>query len=213
MTNAAEHLPLSPGHEGESAMQRSAGSADKLATRGHLLMRDHLIDQHRQFYPLLPFIVAGAVDGEGDAWATILAGEPGFLQSPDPYRLIQPQLFLAEEPVTQRFTFDVGHDVKHHSVRFARVEQGKYVGMLEIGGGLDLLQKPVAAEDGGQLRAKELQRDTAVMPYVVGEVHGGHPALPQLALDSVAVRQCRGETRQVGHTLKRMFRMSPSATT
>jgi predicted pyridoxine 5'-phosphate oxidase superfamily flavin-nucleotide-binding protein len=35
----------------------------------------------------LPFIVAGAVDRAGDAWATILAGEPGFLQSPDPHRL------------------------------------------------------------------------------------------------------------------------------
>jgi predicted pyridoxine 5'-phosphate oxidase superfamily flavin-nucleotide-binding protein len=87
MSNAAELLPPSPWHEGELAMQRSAGSADKLATRGHLLLRDHLIDQHRQFYPQLPFIVAGAVDGTGDAWATILSGKPGFLQSPDPYRL------------------------------------------------------------------------------------------------------------------------------
>ena len=79
--------PLSPWHAGELAMQRSAGSAEKLAMRGHLLLRDHLIDQHRQFYPLLPFIVAGAVDARGDAWATILAGRPGFVQSPDPYRL------------------------------------------------------------------------------------------------------------------------------
>lgn len=78
---------LSPWHAGELAMQRSAGSADKLATRGHLLLRDHLIDQHRQFYPLLPFIVAGAVDRNGDAWATILSNMPGFLQAPDPYRL------------------------------------------------------------------------------------------------------------------------------
>jgi predicted pyridoxine 5'-phosphate oxidase superfamily flavin-nucleotide-binding protein len=87
MTKVAEQLPPSPWHAGEIAMQRSAGSAEKLATRGHLLLRDHLIDQHRQFYPLLPFIVAGAVDGTGDAWATILTGKPGFLQSPDPYRL------------------------------------------------------------------------------------------------------------------------------
>jgi len=79
--------PLSPWHAGELAMQRSVGSAEKLATRGHLLLRDHLIDQHRQFYPLLPFIVAGAVDRQGDAWATILAGQPGFLQSRDPYSL------------------------------------------------------------------------------------------------------------------------------
>jgi len=87
MIDTAEQVPLSPWHEGERAMQRSAGSADKLATRGHLLLRDHLIDQHRQFYPQLPFVVAGAVDRQGDAWATILAGEPGFLQSPDPYLL------------------------------------------------------------------------------------------------------------------------------
>jgi predicted pyridoxine 5'-phosphate oxidase superfamily flavin-nucleotide-binding protein len=85
MTNVAD--PLSPWHAGELAMQRSAGSAEKLATRGHLLLRDHLIDQHRQFYPQLHFILAGAVDGKGDAWATILAGQPGFLQAPDPYRL------------------------------------------------------------------------------------------------------------------------------
>jgi predicted pyridoxine 5'-phosphate oxidase superfamily flavin-nucleotide-binding protein len=77
----------SPWHDGELAMQRRAGSADKLAARGHLLLRDHLIDQHRQFYPQLPFIVAGAVDRRGDAWATILAGRPGFLQSIDPHRL------------------------------------------------------------------------------------------------------------------------------
>jgi uncharacterized protein len=87
MSNAVELLPSSPWHEGERAMQRSAGSAEKLATRGHLLLRDHLIDQHRQFYPQLPFIVAGAVDGAGDAWATILSGRPGFLRSPDPHRL------------------------------------------------------------------------------------------------------------------------------
>jgi predicted pyridoxine 5'-phosphate oxidase superfamily flavin-nucleotide-binding protein len=66
------NIAPSPWHDGELAMQRSAGSADKLATRGHLLLRDHLIDQHRQFYPLLPFIVAGAVDRSGDAWATLL---------------------------------------------------------------------------------------------------------------------------------------------
>ena len=85
MTNVVELL--SPWHAGELAMQRSGGSAEKLATRGHLLLRDHLIDQHRQFYPQLPFIVAGAVGSEGDPWATILSGQPGFLQAPDPYRL------------------------------------------------------------------------------------------------------------------------------
>jgi uncharacterized protein len=73
MSKAAEQDIASPWHAGEVAMQRSAGVADKLADLGHLVLRDHLIDQHRQFYPQLPFIVVGAVDRSGDAWASILS--------------------------------------------------------------------------------------------------------------------------------------------
>src|SRR5262245_11546975 len=86
MSNAPEPASRSPWHEGEVAMQRTVGVAEKLARSGQIL-RDHLIEQHRQFYPQLPLIVAGAVDRRGDAWATIIAGEPGFLHAPDPYRL------------------------------------------------------------------------------------------------------------------------------
>ncbi|HEV8388891.1 MAG TPA: pyridoxamine 5'-phosphate oxidase family protein [Dongiaceae bacterium] len=90
MSNAAEPIQASPWHAGEVALQRSAGVAEKMAAHGRVI-RDHMLDQHRQFYPLLPFIVAGAVDdavdGGGDAWATILSGQPGFLQAPDPRRL------------------------------------------------------------------------------------------------------------------------------
>jgi predicted pyridoxine 5'-phosphate oxidase superfamily flavin-nucleotide-binding protein len=82
-----EQLPRSPWHEGERAQAAQRRLRRQAGNGGHLPLRDHLIDQHRQFYPQLPFIVAGAVDREGDAWATILAGEPGFLQSPDPYHL------------------------------------------------------------------------------------------------------------------------------
>ena len=67
-------------------MQRSAGVAEAMAAHGRVL-RDHLIAQHRQFFPQLPFILVGAGDAAGDAWATILSGKPGFLHSPDPTRL------------------------------------------------------------------------------------------------------------------------------
>ena len=77
----------SPWHTGEQALQRQAGVAERMEEVGRRVLRDHLIDQHRAFYPQLPFIVLGTVDGKGDAWATIRANEPGFLQSPDPQRL------------------------------------------------------------------------------------------------------------------------------
>src|ERR1700722_1454718 len=78
--------PLPTWHAGEIAMQSSAGVADRMAEVGKRAIRDHLIDQHRQFYPLLPFVVLGAVDRAGNAWAT-LRGRPGFMRAATPNRL------------------------------------------------------------------------------------------------------------------------------
>ncbi|WP_426126055.1 pyridoxamine 5'-phosphate oxidase family protein [Pararhizobium sp. PWRC1-1] len=77
----------SPWHSGERVLQDQAGVAERMQELGRRVLRDHLIDQHRAFYPQLPFILLGTVDGEGDAWATIRAANPGFLQSLDPHIL------------------------------------------------------------------------------------------------------------------------------
>lgn len=77
----------SPWHSGEVALQRSVGVAARMDEIGRRAIRDHLIPQHRDFYPLLPMIVIGAVEAGGDAWATIRTGRPGFLQAPDEFHL------------------------------------------------------------------------------------------------------------------------------
>ena len=64
-------------------MQRSVGVAERMDAFGRRVIRDHMPDQHRAFYQQLPFIVVGAVDDAGDAWATLATGAPGFLTSPD----------------------------------------------------------------------------------------------------------------------------------
>jgi uncharacterized protein len=74
----------SPWHEGELALQRSVGVAEQMDARGRTRLRKFLLEQHREFFPLLPFIVLGAVDPDGEIWATLRAGPPGFLTSPDP---------------------------------------------------------------------------------------------------------------------------------
>ncbi len=76
-----------PWHRGEVAMQKSAGVEETAADVGRRFVRDHLIEQHRLFYPRLPFVVVGAVDMCGDPWATIITGQPGFLTAPDEYTL------------------------------------------------------------------------------------------------------------------------------
>ncbi|WP_285710740.1 pyridoxamine 5'-phosphate oxidase family protein [Erythrobacter oryzae] len=79
--------PPSPFHDGEVALQKAVGVAERMEAFGRRVIRDHMPDQHRDFYRQLPFIVLGAVDGEGDAWITLLSGRPGFMASPDPKRL------------------------------------------------------------------------------------------------------------------------------
>lgn len=78
---------ISPWHSGEVALQQSVGVAERLAQIGPKTIRDHLIEQHREFYPLLPMAVLGSVDDRGDAWATVRTGYPGFLHARDEHHL------------------------------------------------------------------------------------------------------------------------------
>ncbi|KAB0569868.1 flavin-nucleotide-binding protein [Pseudomonas palleroniana] len=77
----------SPWHAGERYLQAAVGVADRMAVVGPKVIRDHLPEQHRDFYPLLPYLVLGVVDEQGIPWATMLEGAPGFAHSPDPQTL------------------------------------------------------------------------------------------------------------------------------
>ncbi|MGR3889139.1 flavin-nucleotide-binding protein [Pseudomonas sp. 1152_12] len=80
-------IEQSPWHAGERQMQESAGVAERMAVVGPKVIRDYLPQQHRDFYPLLPYLVFGVVDAQGIPWATLLEGAPGFAHSPDPQTL------------------------------------------------------------------------------------------------------------------------------
>lgn len=74
-------------HAGEQAVQARAGVEAQMAQIGPRVMRDHMPDQHREFFSLLPFVVLGSVDAQGQPWASVLAGASGFMTSPDPTHL------------------------------------------------------------------------------------------------------------------------------
>ncbi|WP_223879263.1 2Fe-2S iron-sulfur cluster-binding protein [Chitinimonas arctica] len=59
------------------------GNSARMEEMGRRVIRRFMPDQHRQFYPQLPFIVAGSVDSAGRPWATLIEGRPGFISSPD----------------------------------------------------------------------------------------------------------------------------------
>ena len=80
-------IEQSPWHAGERHLQESAGVAERMAMIGPKVIRDYLPEQHRDFYPLLPYLILGVVDELGIPWATMLEGAPGFAHSPDPQAL------------------------------------------------------------------------------------------------------------------------------
>jgi predicted pyridoxine 5'-phosphate oxidase superfamily flavin-nucleotide-binding protein len=58
-----------------------------LEAPGRRSVRDYLIPQHRDFFQQLPFLLVGSIDASGQPWASIVAGTPGFANSPDPQHL------------------------------------------------------------------------------------------------------------------------------
>jgi len=79
-------LPLTPAppwHAGELALQQRVGVAEYMLDVGQQWIRPAMPLQHQAFFPLLPFIVVGAVDAQGNAWATLLSGDKGFVHASD----------------------------------------------------------------------------------------------------------------------------------
>ena len=83
----AQASTASPWHSGEVAVQERLGVAERMAQNGARVIRDFMPDQHREFYKAIPFMMVGSVDAQGDVWASMVAGEPGFMTSPDPREL------------------------------------------------------------------------------------------------------------------------------
>jgi len=73
----------SPFHPAELALQERFGRRKILAAPARRFIRHHLIQQHREFFEQLPFVVVGSVDSTGQPWASIASGVPGFAHSPD----------------------------------------------------------------------------------------------------------------------------------
>ena len=84
-------------HPGEQALQEQSGVRERLAHAAFI--RDFMPQQHRDFFALLPFVVVGSVDAQGQPWASVLAGPPGFMRSPDERTLAIDALPAPEDPL------------------------------------------------------------------------------------------------------------------
>jgi len=69
-------------HGDELVAQTLAGEGPKAAR-----MRPFMPDQHREFFAGLPYLFIATADPTGWPVASVLSGQPGFVQSPDPMTL------------------------------------------------------------------------------------------------------------------------------
>lgn len=76
-------VSASPFHPGELQAQDRMGVRDKIGSFASRAIRDYLPEQHREFYAMLPFVLLGTVDDQGQPWASIVTGRPGFMSTPD----------------------------------------------------------------------------------------------------------------------------------
>ena len=117
MTAAEADLTGDPNvwHSGERAMQASVGKRSDMENRGRVVLRDHMPDQHRQFFAEREELFLALLDGAGYPWATVVEGDKGFITSPAPQILAIAALPDAADP------------------RRARISDGAPVGVLGLG--------------------------------------------------------------------------------
>ncbi|GGP26507.1 pyridoxamine 5'-phosphate oxidase family protein [Silvimonas amylolytica] len=90
-----------PFHGASRQIQARMGLGDKMGLIGQRTIRAYLPQQHQDFYPQLPFLLVGSVDQRGQAWASMLAAQPGFASALDATHLRVGALPLAGDPLAQ----------------------------------------------------------------------------------------------------------------
>ena len=125
-------------HPGERAIQHRFGLRDKMDAVGQRALRNFMPDQHREFFAALPFVVLGTVDDAGWPSASIIAGAPGFISTPDATTL----RIREQPPVGDAATANLrpGADVGVVGIDFATRRRNRANGVVKTvgGGGFDI---------------------------------------------------------------------------
>jgi predicted pyridoxine 5'-phosphate oxidase superfamily flavin-nucleotide-binding protein len=91
--------PSAPFHHGEEAVQERAGVREKIHATGQRFIRSAMPEQHRELFGKLPTFFVGSLDAQRRPWASVLAGRPGFVTTPDERSLHVAAHPLAGDPL------------------------------------------------------------------------------------------------------------------
>jgi hypothetical protein len=183
--------------------QREARFREPAAPRGAHRQRDPEVGHHR-----LPALQQDVLGLDVPVHDPLLVRE---LQRRshrlgDLHRFVDAELLVPPQPLAQGLALDERHHVIEERVGLSRIVQRQDVRVLQTGRHLDLVEKPLGAEDRHQLGAQDLHGDLAVVLEIVGQVDSRHPPFAHMSLQAVAVgesrRQAVGDV--AGHLSKKI---------
>ena len=99
---------------------------ERIEEVGRRIIRDHMPEQHREFYRQLPLFFVGSAGKDGKPWASVLHGLPGFVQSPDPRHLSIRAQPVTGDPLAENLRDGVavgGLGLEFHTRRRNRVRE------------------------------------------------------------------------------------------
>ncbi len=105
--------------------------------------------------------------------------------SQDPHRFTHGQGARVRDAGTQRLARDVRHDVVQQVALGSGGEHRHDVGMLQLGGELDLALESLGAHTSGQLGRQHLHHHATAEAHLLGEEDATHAAAAELAFDAV----------------------------
>jgi hypothetical protein len=113
----------------------------------------------------------------------------------DPHRIADRELLLAHEPVAQRLALDERHDVVRRPVDLAESMSPRMCGCCRPAIVSNLAEEPVGADHRRELGRSTLIATRRWCLMSSRQIHGGHSAGAELALDAVAVSEGSSKTR------------------
>jgi predicted pyridoxine 5'-phosphate oxidase superfamily flavin-nucleotide-binding protein len=90
-----------PFHAGELAVQERVGVREKIEAIGQRVIRPFMPEQHRELFGKLPMFFIGSLDAQRRPWASVLAGRPGFVDTPDERTLRIAAVPASGDPLAQ----------------------------------------------------------------------------------------------------------------
>ena len=122
----------------------------------------------------------------------------------DPQRLVDRELRVTRQAISQCFTRDKRHHVEQQSLHFTAVQQRENMRVLQSRRGFDFGDETPGAKRGTEIFVQHLDRHLAFVSQIERLEHGGHAASTGFAIDAISVGERRGESlaKIHAHTLQ-----------